>query len=51
MGAKINSPFAERFAAVSPDGKYLFFGSNRGGDLPDIYWISAAIIDELRNKN
>lgn len=48
MGAKINSPAAERFAGVSPDGKYLFFGSNRSSALPDIYWISSKVIDELK---
>ena len=48
MGPKINTKFAERFAKVSPDGKYLFFGSNKGGDLFDIYWISAKIIDDLK---
>jgi Tol biopolymer transport system component len=49
MGEKINTTFAERFAGVSPDGKYLFFGSNRNGTLPDIYWINAAIIAKLKN--
>jgi Tol biopolymer transport system component len=48
MGPKINTTFAERFAGVSPDGKYLFFSSNRGGTLPDIYWIDASIITELK---
>jgi hypothetical protein len=53
MGPKINSGKGERFARISPDGKYLFFGSfrnmsadNRGAD---IYWIDAKVIDELRN--
>ena len=53
MGPKINSGKGERFARLSPDGKYLFFGSarnmsadNRGAD---IYWIDAKMIDELRN--
>ncbi|WP_153796583.1 TolB family protein [Foetidibacter luteolus] len=49
MGDKINTRFSERFARVSPDGKYLFFGRNTGNDF-DIYWINAAIIDELKNK-
>ena len=54
MGPKINSGKGERFARISPDGKYLFFGSfrnmsadNRGAD---IYWIEAKVIDELRNN-
>ncbi len=35
----------EWLATVSPDGLYLFY--NVGGD---IYWVSAAVIDELRPK-
>jgi len=55
MGAKINSSFSERFARVSPDGQFLFFGSNRSQteiakDF-DIFWIDAKIIEELRNGN
>lgn len=50
MGPKVNSQFAERFAGLSPDGKYLFFGSNREGSLPDIYWIDAGVIDRLRKN-
>jgi len=53
MGPKINSKAAERFAKLSPDGKYLFFGSNRNmSDTNwgfDIYWIDAKVIDDLRN--
>ncbi len=48
MGSKINSSKAERFAGLSPDGKYLFFGSNRASELPDVYWISSSIINELK---
>jgi Tol biopolymer transport system component len=55
MGAKINTPFSERFARVSPDGKFLFFGSNRNETEIvkgfDIFWIDAKIIEELRNGN
>jgi Tol biopolymer transport system component len=55
MGAKINSSFSERFSRVSPDGKYLFFGSNRDHDQKkpgfDIFWIDASIIEELRKNN
>jgi Tol biopolymer transport system component len=53
MGPKINSGSMERFPRLSPDGKYLFFGSNRdqsaGKKGFDIYWIDAKVIDELRN--
>jgi Tol biopolymer transport system component len=48
MGPKINSAFGERFARLSPDGNYLFFGSTRAGNF-DIYWIDARIIEELKN--
>ncbi|RYU93428.1 PD40 domain-containing protein [Emticicia agri] len=47
MGSKINTAFSERFARVSPDGKYLFFGSNRNGNF-DIFWIDASIINEFK---
>lgn len=53
MGPKINTAFSERFARLSPDGKYLFFGSGRNQSADnfgfDIYWIDAKVIDELRN--
>jgi Tol biopolymer transport system component len=49
MGTKINTGFSERFARVSPDGKYLFFGSNRNGNF-DVFWIDASIIKELKPK-
>jgi Tol biopolymer transport system component len=49
MGSKINSASAERFARVSPDGKYLFFGRNVGNGF-DIYWVHAGIIDELKKQ-
>ncbi len=52
MGPRINSGKGERFARLSPDGKYLFFGSfrNQSADShgADIYWIDAKVIDELR---
>jgi hypothetical protein len=52
MGPKINSSSMERFPRVSPDGKYLFFASNRDQSQGrvgfDYYWIDANVIDELR---
>jgi WD40-like Beta Propeller Repeat len=55
MGPKINSGKGERFARLSPDGKYLFFGSFRHSSAEsrgaDIYWIDAKIIDELRKND
>ncbi len=49
MGPTINTKGSERFAKVSNDGKFLFFGRNTGNGF-DIYWISAAIIDGLKKK-
>ncbi len=43
MGELVNSSAGEFAPRVSPDGKYLFF--NRRGD---IYWISAEVIETLR---
>ncbi|MFN7116592.1 MAG: TolB family protein [Saprospiraceae bacterium] len=52
MGPKVNSAGMERFPRLSPDGKYLFFGSNRdqsNGKVGfDIYWIDAKIIKALK---
>lgn len=50
MGGGINSNAHEYCPSLSPDGKYLFFTSNRNnGD--DIYWVDAKIIDELKTKD
>ncbi|MFH0842757.1 MAG: hypothetical protein V1903_09070 [Bacteroidota bacterium] len=49
LGAIINSGFSEYGAAITPDGKYLFFTSNRNGS-EDIFWVSVIIIEELRPK-
>lgn len=43
MGDKINTAGHELCPFVSQDGKYLFYTSNQ-----DIYWVSANIIDELK---
>ena len=55
MGSKINTSSFERFARVSPDGKYLFFGSNRNQTEMqrgfDIFWIDAGIIEELKRDS
>ncbi len=72
VGPEINSSCSREWSAsVSPDGKYLFFMSDRmGGNSPgklstemlqefhnspqngnpDIYWISTAIIEKLRES-
>ncbi|MGD1839998.1 MAG: hypothetical protein ACFB0B_03755 [Thermonemataceae bacterium] len=43
MGKAINSDKHELCPFVSKDGKYFFYTSNK-----DIYWVSTAIIDELK---
>jgi len=59
MGAKINSAQKDEYPFVTPDGRYLFFNSNRPSALNDttipdgpgnIYWVDAGIIKELRSQ-
>lgn len=51
LGQKINTDKQERFPGVSPDGKYLFFTRWYGPpNYHDLYWISADIINDMRNK-
>jgi len=47
LGEKINGKGEERFASVSPDGEFLFFSSDRNGNM-DIYWVDAKLIEPLR---
>jgi len=49
LGPRINSQSEEITPHVSPDGNYLFFSSNRGGDY-NIYWVDAKIIEKFRPK-
>ena len=51
LGEPINSKGLERFPSVSLDGKYLFFTRDTPGYDEDVYWVSAKIIDRLREKN
>lgn len=51
LGKQINTKRQERFPAVSPDGKYLFFTRDYAHDYEDIYWVSADIIDRLREQS
>jgi outer membrane protein assembly factor BamB len=46
LGKTVNT-FAPLGVSVSPDGKYLFFISERNGNL-DVYWMDAKFIDDLR---
>jgi hypothetical protein len=51
MGTLINTSQMERFSSVTPDGKYLFFTRDTPGYDEDVYWVSAKIIDRLREKS
>ena len=50
LGAPINSIQNERFPAVSPDGRYLFFTRWTPDHDEDVFWVSAGIIDKLQAK-
>jgi len=45
----VNSGANEMAASVSPDGKYLFFESNRSGTMC-IYWVEARILEAYRPR-
>ncbi len=48
LGPAVNTPSAERFARLSPDGCGLFFGSDRNGDRGDVFWIAVEEVEPLR---
>ena len=49
LGSGINSSFNETCPSISPDGKYLFFSRyNEEGSLPNIYWVSAEVLNKLK---
>ena len=53
LGPAVNSNFSEKTPTISPDGKYLFFGRDERAiepGLADIYWVSTAVIEQLRPK-
>jgi Tol biopolymer transport system component len=43
LGDNVNTPGTNFCPALSLDGKFLFFATNR-----DIYWVSAEVIDRHR---
>jgi hypothetical protein len=49
MGERVNSAGNDICPIVSPDGEYLFMMSSRNGN-NDVYWMDAAIIEELRSE-
>lgn len=48
MGEVVNSNVLETTPVVSPDGKYLFFISQKDRDVGNVYWVDARIIEELK---
>ena len=50
LGEDVNSTSFEARPCVTPDGKYLFFTSNRTDDkeLGGIYWVDAGVIEDLK---
>lgn len=51
LGETINSERVDRFPAVSPDGKYLFFTQSTPDHDEDAFWVSAEIIESLRGSS
>ena len=51
MGDEINSEANELCASVTPEGRYLFFVSQKNGLMNKIYWVDAQIIESLRPQN
>ena len=56
LGVPFNSSSEEATPTLSPDGKYLFFASNRdSGKFPDIYWVDftalQAALPDLENRS
>jgi Tol biopolymer transport system component len=49
LGTPINGPGNELCPVVSPDGKYLFFISTRGGD-NQAFWVDAGFIERMRKE-
>lgn len=59
MGPVINSAWKDEYPYVTPDGRYLFFNSNRPSSINqkpiedgpgNIYWVDAKIIQELKKQ-
>lgn len=46
LGNKINTQYDETSGDITPDGKYMTFGSNK-----DLRWVSAGFIDSLKHTN
>ena len=52
LGNAVNSNFTETCPSITPDGKYLFFSRyNEEGELPDIYWVNAEVINKVKPES
>ncbi len=53
LGPPVNSESEEATPALSPDGRFLFFASNRDAptNFPDIYWVSIQVLDDFLTGN
>ena len=51
LGEPVNSPEQERFPMLSLDGKYLFFTRPTAEYHQDVFWVSAKIIEKLREAS
>lgn len=51
MGPNINSADNDFFASVTADAKYILFNRTIAGDNIDIYWVSADIIQSLKEND
>ena len=49
MGSEFNSPENDWMPHFSPDGKYIFFNSNKTGN-GDVYWFDVKKIDALKRN-
>jgi hypothetical protein len=49
LGETVNSPYDEYIPAVTPDGKYFFYTTNKTGNR-DIYWVDIKIIEKLKHE-
>lgn len=55
MGEEINTEYEDAYGSVTPDGKFFFFhtvdlGESIADSFADIFWVDAAVIENLRPK-
>jgi Tol biopolymer transport system component len=50
LGAEINAGRGQRFPAISPDGRYMFFTRWVAPGNEDVMWVSSEIIDKIRRE-